>query len=155
VLGDAGVGVFDHFFEIGGHSLLAVRLVDAIERETGYAVPLTSMFADDTIAGMARTMREEAPPEVAPILSMNAQGSRPPFVYLHGDFMGGGFYSRTMASALGADQPTLIVHPHGLVEDAIPSTIEAMASDRLVSLRALHPRGPYLIAATVTAGWWH
>jgi hypothetical protein len=120
VLGDAGVGVFDHFFEIGGHSLLAVRLVDAVERETGYGVPLTSMFADDTIAGMARTMREEAPPEVAPILSMNAQGSRPPFVYLHGDFMGGGFYSRTMATALGADQPTLIVHPHGLVEDAIP-----------------------------------
>jgi len=115
-------------------------------------VPLTSMFADDTIAGMARTMREEAPPEVAPILSMNAQGSRPPFVYLHGDFMGGGFYSRTMATALGADQPTLIVHPHGLVEDAIPSTIEAMASDRLVSLRALHPRGPYLIGGHCNGG---
>jgi amino acid adenylation domain-containing protein len=145
VLGHDQIGVFDHFFEIGGHSLLAARLVDAIERETGFAVPLTSMFADDTIAGMARAMREGAPPEVEPILTMNAQGSRPPFVYLHGDFTGGGFYSRTMANALGADQPVLIVHPHGLVEDAIPPTIEAMASDRLVSLRALQPRGPYLI----------
>ena len=29
------VGVFDRFFEIGGHSLLAARLVDEIERETG------------------------------------------------------------------------------------------------------------------------
>jgi len=145
VLGHDAIGVFDHFFEIGGHSLLAARLVDAIERETGYAVPLTSMFADDTIAGMARAMREGAPAEVAPILSINAQGSRTPFVYLHGDFMGGGFYSRTMASALGAEQPTLIVHPHGLVEDTIPSTIEAMASDRLASLRLLQPHGPYLI----------
>jgi acyl carrier protein len=50
VLGNDTIGVFDHFFEIGGHSLLAARLVDAIERETGCAVPLTSMFADDTIA---------------------------------------------------------------------------------------------------------
>ena len=30
-------GVFDHFFEQGGHSLLAARLVDEIERETGLA----------------------------------------------------------------------------------------------------------------------
>jgi thioesterase domain-containing protein len=145
VLGDDQVGVFDHFFEIGGHSLLAARLCDAIERETGYAVPLTSMFSDDTIAGMARTMREGAPPETAPILPMHTQGALAPFVYLHGDFMGGGFYSRTMANALGPDQPTLIIHPHGLVEDAIPPSIEAMASDRLRSLRELLPRGPYMI----------
>ena len=33
-----------------------------IERETGLAVPLTAMFVDDTIAGLARALREGAPP---------------------------------------------------------------------------------------------
>ncbi|MBK6806136.1 MAG: hypothetical protein IPG84_15485 [Betaproteobacteria bacterium] len=35
VLGTNDIGVLDHFFAIGGHSLLAARLVDAVERETG------------------------------------------------------------------------------------------------------------------------
>ena len=83
------IGVFDHFFEIGGHSLLAARLVDAIERETGLAVPLTALFADDTIAGLARVLRDGAPRRDAPIVAINGDGTRPPFVFLHGDFTGG------------------------------------------------------------------
>ena len=145
LLGITGIGVFDHFFEIGGHSLLAARLVDTIERETGLAVPLTALFADDTIDGLARALREGAPDASAPIVAVNLQGTRPPFVFLHGDFQAGGFYSRALAHALGPDQPTLIVHPHGLVGDAIPETIEAMAADRLRALQAIRPAGPYVI----------
>jgi thioesterase domain-containing protein len=108
-------------------------------------VPLTALFADDTVAGIARVLREGTPGPQAPILPVNVEGTRPPFVYLHGDFSGGGFYSRTIAHALGADQPTLIVHPHGLVDDAIPATIEEMAADRLRAVRAVQPTGPYLV----------
>ena len=66
-------------------------------------------------------------------------------MFLHGDFTGGGFYSRALAHALGPDQPVLIVHPHGLVDATIPETIEAMAADRIVALRALRPHGPYVL----------
>jgi thioesterase domain-containing protein len=145
LLGITGIGVFDRFFEIGGHSLLAARLVDTIERETGLSVPLTVLFADDTIDGLAKALRDGAPDANAPIVVVNAQGTRPPFVFLHGDFQAGGFYSRALARSLGADQPTLIVHPHGLVGDAIPETIEAMATDRLRALQAIRPTGPYVI----------
>jgi thioesterase domain-containing protein len=145
VLGVRGVGVHDRFFETGGHSLLAARLVDAIERETGYKVPLTSLFADDTIDGLARALREGAPDAGASVVAVNARGSRPPFLFLHGDFQAGGFYSRALALALGADQPTLIVHPHGLAGDAVPPTIEAMAADRIRAVRAIRPSGPYAI----------
>ena len=139
------ISVYDHFFEIGGHSLLAARLVDTIDREFGHTIPLTAMFVDDTIDGLARMLQEGAPIATSPILAVNETGTRTPFVYLHGDFGGGGFYSRTIARALGPDQPTLIVHPHGLVEDTIPPTIEAMARDRLEAIRAVLPKGPYLI----------
>ena len=145
LLGIRGIGVFDHFFEIGGHSLLAARLVDTIERETGLAVPLTALFADDTVDGLARALREGAADAGAPIVPVHAEGSRTPFVFLHGDFQAGGFYSRALARSLGPDQPTLIVHPHGLAGDAIPETIEAMAADRVRALKALRPEGPYVI----------
>jgi thioesterase domain-containing protein len=145
LLGVTEVGVFDHFFEQGGHSLLAARLVDEIERETGLAMPLPALFLDDTIAGLAKALRDGAPDLKAPILTIRGEGSLPPFVFLHGDFTGGGFYSRSLAHALGPEQPVLIVHPHGLVGDAIPDSIEAMAADRVRALRALRPHGPYVV----------
>ena len=145
VLGVTGVGAFDHFFEIGGHSLLAARLVDAVERETGLELPLTSMFGDDTLAGMARALGEGAPDARAPIVEIHPDGTRAPFVFLHGDFTAGGFYSRALAVALGDDQPVLIVHPHGLVDPHVPESIEAMAADHVKAVRARRPRGPYVL----------
>src|SRR5208282_1572098 len=143
VLDVAGIGVFDHFFEIGGHSLLAARLMDEIERETGFTAPLAALFADDTIAGLARLRRERPTDFAMPIVTINDAGTRAPFVFLHGDLRGGGFYSRPLARALGADQPVLVVKPHGLDEMAIPDSIEAMAADRIRALRAIRPHGPY------------
>ena len=145
LLNVTAIGVFDRFFDNGGDSLLALRLVNAIEHETGLAAPLTALFVDDTIAGLARVLREGAPDLDAPIVAIHGDGALPPFVFLHGDFVGGGFYSRSLAHALGAEQPVLIVHPHGLVDATIPETIEAMAADRIRALRGIRPRGPYLL----------
>jgi thioesterase domain-containing protein len=103
------------------------------------------MYTDDTLAGMADALRGEGPSGDAPILSFNAGGSLPPFVFLHGDFTGGGFYSRALVQALGPEQPVLIVHPHGLVETDVPASIEAMAADRVRALRRLRPHGPYVV----------
>jgi thioesterase domain-containing protein len=141
----ATIGVFDHFFERGGHSLLAARLFDEIERETGFKAPLAALFADDTIAGLAQALRDGGAHFDAPIVTLNAGGTRPPLVFLHGDLNGGGFYSRSLARALGPDQPVLVVQPHGLDNAPIPETIEAMAADRIRVLRAIRPRGPYVI----------
>lgn len=145
VLGIRGIGIHDHFFEIGGHSLLAAQLIDTIERVTGLSAPLTALFIDDTIDGLARALREGSPDAGAPVVEVNPEGTRTPFVFLHGDFQAGGFYSRAIAGALGDDRPTLIVHPHGLAGDEVPETIEAMAADRLRSVRSLRPRGPYVL----------
>jgi thioesterase domain-containing protein len=145
LLGIRDIGAFDRFFDIGGHSLLAARLADVVERETGLAFPLAAMFNDDTLAGLAAALRTATPNREAPILAFNAAGTLPPFVFLHGDFTGGGFYSRALAHWLGPDQPVLIVHPHGLVEQTVPPTIEAMAADRIRSLRAMRPHGPYVL----------
>ena len=139
------VGVFDHFFELGGHSLMAAQLCAEIERETGLDVPLTALFADDTIAGLARALRDRPSGADATILAVNEDGTLPPLAFLHGDLNGGGFYSRSLAQALGSDQPVLVVQPHGVGNSAIPETIEAMAADRIRDLRTIAPHGPYVV----------
>ena len=139
------ISVFDRFFEIGGHSLLAARLVDEIERDTGFAIPLPALFGDDTIAGLARVIRDGHVGIDSPLVTLNEQGALPPFVFVHGALGGGGFYSRGLAHALGSDQPVVIVHPHGHDGAPIPETIEAMAANRVQALRERWPRGPYLL----------
>ena len=76
LLGTKAIGVHDHFFEIGGHSLLAARLVDAVERRTGVAIPLTALFADDTIAGMASMLRDGARFADEPITALHDDPAR-------------------------------------------------------------------------------
>ena len=145
LLGVTGVGVRDSFFDLGGHSLLATRMMAAVEREWGRRVPLTTLFTGPTIEHLARALRDEVATSEPPLVALNPAGSRPPLFFCHGDFDGGGFFTRALAEAAGAEQPFYAVHPHGLLGQAVPDTIEAMAAAHLVDIRAVWPSGPYLL----------
>ena len=51
------VAIHDNFFEIGGHSLLGVRLTLAIEREFGHRVSFRDLLDTPTVAGLAARLR--------------------------------------------------------------------------------------------------
>jgi hypothetical protein len=91
------IGVFDRFFEHGGSSLLAARMVDEYERDTGVLIPLTAMFVDDTIDALANRIRYGSLAENAQVVPLHAEGTRMPFVFVHGDYLGGGFHSHRLA----------------------------------------------------------
>ncbi|WP_147373520.1 non-ribosomal peptide synthetase, partial [Gemmobacter lutimaris] len=67
LLGQPQVGVTDSFFAIGGHSILALRLLAELQRETGVVLSLRLFLADPTVAGLAVAMDAltglTAPPE--------------------------------------------------------------------------------------------
>jgi len=50
------IGITDDFFELGGDSLLAVRLFDRIAQECGKKLPLSTLFAGATIQHLAKAL---------------------------------------------------------------------------------------------------
>jgi acyl-coenzyme A synthetase/AMP-(fatty) acid ligase len=50
------IGIFDNFFDLGGHSLLLVRLHGALQKLTPEPLPLLDLFQYPTIASFAQHM---------------------------------------------------------------------------------------------------
>jgi acyl carrier protein len=53
VLGRRAVGARDHFFDLGGHSLLILKVQAALQREFQREIPVVELFSHPTIADLA------------------------------------------------------------------------------------------------------
>lgn len=143
LLGVKEIGVRNDFFELGGDSLLAVRLIDRIEASLGTRLPLAALYTSATVEALAQALLDANHAKFqSPLVMVQRGGSRPPIFYLHGEFGGGGFYCRDLARHMGEEQPFYTLLPHGLDGGPIPASIQAMASDRLRVLLDFQPAGP-------------
>jgi acyl carrier protein len=88
VLGVRPIGIADDFFELGGHSLLAAEMIARVEQACGYRLPLATLFGGATVEHLARVLREQALHSERRSPLVETRGSRSPFIFLHGDFVG-------------------------------------------------------------------
>jgi thioesterase domain-containing protein len=140
------IGITDDFFELGGSSLLAARLVDRIADVCGRTLPLASLFAGATIRDVANALALRWNEGThSPIVQVQEGNGKRPFFFLHGDLEDGGLYSVRLARALDPDRPLYVINPIGTNEEHVAHTIESVAADHLADLKATQPEGPYLL----------
>lgn len=142
------VGRDDNFFELGGHSLLLPRLVDRIQRDFGFALPLGTVFQAPTVRALAEIIQSRSPTQAwRSLVGIRETGRRPPLYLVHG--LGGEIgYFYNLAGYLNPDQPVF-----GLQAPMEPVTeLELMASQYLAEVRRNQPHGPYLLGGYCVGG---
>jgi amino acid adenylation domain-containing protein len=71
VLGVDRLGVEESFFEHGGHSLAAMRLIARIREALGTELPLHRVFETPTVAALARAIAGEARSDAPPLVPVS------------------------------------------------------------------------------------
>ncbi|HCI82956.1 MAG TPA: non-ribosomal peptide synthetase, partial [Ktedonobacter sp.] len=147
------IGVHDNFFHIGGHSLLAAKLVERIEQESGKRISLATLFAAPTIEQLVLAMQtEEEKSSRIPLVPVQAAGSKSPFFYLHGAWDSDAFYCFQLSKRLGPDQPFYALPPYDFTGLQVAPSIEEMATAHIQAIRAVQPQGPYLLGGFCNGG---
>ena len=155
MLGVDDIGVNDDFHDLGGQSLLAVRMVERIRKETGTSVPLTSLFDSPTVAAIAANLEvaeiesgQAGPRAVSSLVAVKATGSRPALFMPHG--VGGTVHwgYANVARHLSPEQPV-----YGLqIGDEAISNFKEMAAHYVATMREHQPEGPYFLAGYCYGG---
>ena len=137
------LGVHDNFFERGGNSLLAVRLMAKVNSHFGQNLHLAALFTAPYVAGLAQLISagEGKAPDI--VVPMQTQGSQRPIFAMPGAD-GNALSLQRLCLALGAEQPFYGLQAVGLDGKTLPlDSIESTARANITALRSIQAAGPY------------
>ncbi len=168
LLGVEGVGIRDNFFDLGGHSLIAVRLFNEIADRFGADLPLSVLIQSPTIAGLGEIVRTQTGADLGEVAEGGARADdskagramqhrfvvpmhagpvadRTPIFIVAGMF-GNVLNLSHMAHLLGEERPFYALQARGLYGDAKPhESFEEAARDYIEEIRKIQPSGPYIL----------
>ena len=141
------VSLTDHFLDLGGSSLKAIRLLSQIQHQFGVALPVSIFTTNPTPIGLLKMLDESADlaPSFESLVPVKPSGSNMPFFCVHaahGDILG---FNR-LASHFGEAQPFYGIQARGLDGGAPwPESIEEMAAHYISEIKRVAPQGPYAL----------
>ncbi|MFD1120361.1 amino acid adenylation domain-containing protein [Sphaerisporangium aureirubrum] len=148
VLNLPSVGVDDSFFDLGGHSLMAVRLVSRIREVFGTDIGVWEVFEAATVRQLNPVVADGGVGGVAPAIPYRAAGDRTP-IFLVPPVNGLGWGYSALPSRLPAGHPVYALQDPRLVDGrVVPLRVTELAAAFVRQMRAIRPSGPYILA-----GW--
>lgn len=136
----------DDFFDRGGHSLIAVKMMRMIEKQTGVRLPLATLYEHSTVEKMAAQLAanyQEGDDDC--LVPIRAQGSRTPFYFVHGA-LGNVLGLPLLVKHLHPEQPIFGLRAKDLTgKGKMQDNIEAVAASYVAAILRQNPDGPYIL----------
>jgi len=146
------IGVTDNFFDLGGHSFLAVRLMAQIHDRFGHNLPLSTLFENPTIEKLATIVSQPVHESSnSHLVAIQSNGSKVPFFCMHGAGGGVNAYFK-LSRRLGEDYPFYALQDPSSQEDPEIISVEETASRYLQEIRQVQPNGPYFLGGFCYGG---
>ncbi|MFJ9809731.1 amino acid adenylation domain-containing protein [Streptomyces sp. NPDC101158] len=145
------VSTEDDFFAAGGNSLIAVALVNRINREFGTELPLQIVFEAPKLGDLAARIADGSGAPVSRLVRLHddtpkgAEGITSP-VFCWPGLGGYPMNLRLLGRESGLGRPFYGVQAHGINEGEQPyPTVQEMAAADVAEIRRIQPEGPYLL----------
>jgi malonyl CoA-acyl carrier protein transacylase/acyl carrier protein len=152
-LGVKQVDFGENFFDLGGTSLIAVRLFADIEKILGRKLPISTLYKAPTLGQLASILRGyEGTASWTSLVEMQHGNSELPIFFIHG--AGGDvLVFRDLIHRLGPDLHAYGLQARGLDgEQPFYTRIEDMATQYVQEIQTVQPNGPYLLAGFCMGG---
>ncbi|MEJ8643175.1 thioesterase domain-containing protein [Streptomyces sp. MS1.HAVA.3] len=151
VLGVSPIGLHDRFFDLGGHSLLVLRLMAEIEKRFGQQLPMAAIFRGATVERFARMLREGYQDETGVHLVElgSGDGTGSPVFFAHPAGSEVVCYMPFAALVEPAGRPLYALASPPPVDGELPfAGFGDRAAKYAELIRETQPEGPYTVA-----GW--
>ncbi len=146
ILDFSPVHVTDNFFEIGGDSIISIKMFWMIEKKLKVKLPPTTLFKNPTIASIAEkiktftVVKENVWKYLVPF---RATGNKDPLFCMHGG-EGHVLFYKTLPGYLHKERPVYLVQPKGINGiEPMHDSIEQMSKDYIAEIMQVEEEGPY------------
>jgi thioesterase domain-containing protein len=140
VLGIERVGVDDSFFDLGGDSLLAMRVIAAVNTSLDTHLAVRTLLLAPSVRSLSQQLgRHDSTMEVVPV-EVIKEGTGVPLCCIHDGF-GLSWSYRALGNYL--DCPIIGINQIPQNGEPEPASIRSMAASYADRLQAVYPDGPY------------
>ena len=149
------VGITDSFFDLGGNSFSALKLIVEMEQATGFEIDLGEIFRSPTIAGLVNSFGPEAKKNASVVVPLQREGDGVPVFCICGINI-----YKDFAESLGKGQPVYgvyVAEEQAIVKQVIRGEKPVISIERLVeayykAIARFRPQGPYRLAGLSFGG---
>ena len=153
VLDSNSVSSTENFFDIGGHSLLAVELMAKINKKFDRKLPVVTLVEAPTIRRLSQRLEQDKSKTKNSVVQIKEGNKDLTPIFLVHDVEGEAILYRELAYSIKDDRSVYALQPHGNEEYPILHvTIEDMAAHYLNEIRRIQPTGPYLLGGLCAGG---
>jgi len=147
------ISIFDNFFQLGGRSLVAVKIMAKLEEKTGKRLPLATLFEHSTVEKLAARLELNAEAiSWDSLVPIKPKGSKMPLYIVHGAGLNVLLFN-ALAMNMDDEQPVYGLQARGIngIDEPL-DVMEEIAANYVEEIINHDPIGPYAVAGYSLGG---